>query len=432
MTHFFRRFSLTACLILGFVSVYTQDGQQLLNLPGFSASNIFQPAYMTPLGENVWRIGLDFGVSYLSNAIPSTWLNQEDGFIDATEKTQFLDAFSERTDLWSSINGQVQVQREWNGNTFSLGYRQGFDLKATIPGEDLPQLILNGNAGYQGQTKNGSDLIFQNINTRSLQLGYARTFGPDDQIRWGIMVSPLQGINGTFLDINQASLYTGPAGDSVFLAANYDTFDATSGFGISLNTGVDWKLNDVLRISAGVNNLGFLNWQGNSRQVNASFGTAGVDAGPLFRDLFPLNDSLFRLDTLNQMFLPDAEAAEFRQNLLPSFFAGIGANLGQINLFGAVRWQQWLDGRTIPSAFLSGIYRFGAKEGASSYRYRVGLTFSSDPWQALGIGAMGSAAVPIGESWITVFVVADQLNGYLSPDTGTRSSVRGGVVVMLP
>lgn len=432
MTYLLRRFSLTACLICACAFGYSQDGQQLLNLPGLSASNVYQPAYMTPMGENIWRVGIDFGGNYFSNSIPSAWLNQEDGFIDEAEKTQFLDAFSERSDIWSSVNGQLQIQREWKGNTFSLGYSQGFDLKATIPGGDLPELILNGNAAYQGQTKDGADLVFQNSNTRSLQLGFARAFGPNDQIRWGIMVNPIQGINGTFLDVNQASLYTGPAGDSLFLAADYETFDATSGFGVSLNTGIDWKVNDVLRISAGVNNLGWVNWQGNSRVVNASFGTGGVDAGPLFRDLFPLNDSLFRLDTLNQMFLPDSEAGEFRQNLLPSFFAGLGANLDQIDLFGAVRWQQWLDGRTLPAAFLSGSYSFGRlNDEGPFYKYRIGLNLSSDQWQAFGIGAMGSAAFPVGDTWITVFAVADQLNGYLSPESGTASSVRGGIMIVL-
>lgn len=433
MNRSIQRFSPIIFLLVFSIHGFSQGYQQLLNNPGLPAATSIQPAYLAPLMEGALRISIDGGTSYQSTAIPLNWLNQDDQFLDETEKIQLLDAIDGREDLWSNLSGQILIQKNIKGHRLSIGFSQNIDLKATIPNGDLAELALYGNAGFQNQTKSGQDLQLLNSTTRNLQLGYARTFGASGQIRWGVNVNGIQGVNISQFDLQNASLYTGPDGDSVLLQATYGNFNGNSGWGFSAATGLEWKINQVLRVNAAISNLGMINWSGSGRSVNASFGTSGVDAGPLFRDLFPLNDSLFRLDTLNQQFLPDQTEQDYAQSLLPRGHIGIGYSYDQWDLFGAIHWQAWLGNAVIPAASLSAMYSFQktTPSGISQDAFSLGLNFSTNQWQTLGLGAMAKGVIPVGDDFITIYAMADQLQAYLSPENGTAGSVRGGILYLL-
>lgn len=412
---------------------FSQSYQQLLNNPGLPAATSIQPAYLAPLMEGPLRISIDAGTRFQSTAIPLGWLNQDDQFLDETEKNQLLNAIDGREDLWSDFSGQILLQKNIKGHRLSIGFRQTVGLKATIPNGDLAELALYGNAGFQNQTKAGQDLQLMNSTTRNLELGYARTFGSSDQIRWGINITGIQGVNMSQFDLQNASLYTGPDGDSILLQAEYSNFNGNSGLGISAATGLEWKINSNLRINAAISNLGIVNWDGSGRSVNASFGTSGIEAGPLFRDLFPLNDSLFRLDTLNQQFLPDQTEQSYSQSLLPRGHVGMGYSYDNWDFFGAVHWQAWLGEKVIPGASLSAMYSIQKTSAYGSPQdvFSVGLNFSTNQWQSLGLGGMIKGMVPIGDDYLTIYAMADQLQAYLSPDKGTAGSVRGGIIYLL-
>lgn len=435
MNRSIQRFSLIIFLLVLSINGFSQGYQQLLNNPGLPAATSIQPAYLAPLMEGALRISIDGGTRFQSTAIPLSWINQEDQFLDGTEKAQLLDAIDGREDLWSNVSGQVFVQKNIKGHRLSIGFSQIIDLKATIPDGELAELALYGNAGFQNQTKSGQDLQLLNSTTRNLQLGYARTFGASEQIRWGVTLSGIQGVNISQFDLQNASLFTGPDGDSILLQAEYDNFNGASGWGIAAATGLEWKINHSLRINAAISNIGLVNWNGSGRSVSASFGTSGIDAGPLFQDLFPLNDSLFRLDTLNQQFLPDPTEQTYSQSLLPRGHIGVGYSYGQLDLFGAIHWQAWLGEKAIPGASLSAMYSFQKTStytyGSSQDVFSVGLNFSTNQWQRLGLGAMAKGVIPLGNDFITIYAMADQLQAYLTPENGTAGSLRGGILYLL-
>lgn len=433
MNRFIQRFSLIIFLLVFSLTGFAQGYQQLLNNPGLPAATTIQPAYLAPLMEGALRISIDGGTRYQSTAIPLSWLNQEDQFLDETEKSDLLNAIDGREDIWSDFSGQLLIQKNIKGHRLSIGFSQIIDLKATVPNGELAELALYGNAGFQNQTKSGQDLQLINSTMRNLTLGYARTFGSSEQIRWGVNVSGIQGVNISQFDLQNASLYTGPDGDSILVQAAYENFNGNSGWGVSVATGVEWKINQSLRVNAAISNVGIVNWNGSGRSVNASFGTSGIDAGPLFRDLFPLNDSLFRLDTLNQQFLPDQTEQSYSQSLLPRGHIGVGYSYEQWDLFGAIHWQAWLGERVIPGASLSAMYSFQKTSTSSSPQdvFSIGLNFSTNQWQRLGLGAMAKGVISIGDDFITIYAMADQLQAYLSPENGTAGSVRGGILYLL-
>lgn len=433
MNRFIQRFSLIIFLLVFSLTGFAQGYQQLLNNPGLPAATSIQPAYLAPLMEGALRISIDGGTRYQSTAIPLNWLNQEDQFLDETEKSDLLNAIDGREDIWSDFSGQLLIQKNIKGHRLSIGFSQNIDLKAAIPNGDLAELALYGNAGFQNQTKSGQDLQLMNSTMRSLTLGYARTFGSSEQIRWGVNVSGIQGVNISQFDLQNASLYTGADGDSILVQAAYENFNGNSGWGVSVATGVEWKINQSLRVNAAISNVGVVNWNGSGRSVNASFGTSGIDAGPLFRDLFPLNDSLFRLDTLNQQFLPDQTEQSYSQSLLPRGHIGVGYSYEQWDLFGAIHWQAWLGERVIPGASLSAMYSLQKTStyGSPEDVFSVGLNFSMDQWQRPGLGAMAKGVLSIGDDFITIYAMADQLQAYLSPENGTSGSVRGGILYLL-
>lgn len=433
MNRFIQRFSLTIFLLVFSLHGFSQGYQQLLNNPGLPVATSIQPAYLAPLMEGPLRISIDAGTRYQSTAIPLGWLNQEDQFLDETEKSQLLNAIDGREDLWSNFSGQIFLQKNIKGHRLSIGFSQIIDLKATIPNGELAELALYGNAGFQNQTKTGQDLQLLNSTIRNLQLGYARTFGSSEQIRWGINVTGIQGVNVSQFDLKDASLYTGPNGDSLLLQTSYENFNGNSGLGVAVATGLEWKINTNLRINAAISNTGLINWAGSGRTVNASFGTSGIDAGSLFRDLFPLNDSLFRLDTLNQQFIPDQREQSYTQSLLPRGHVGMGYSYDNWDFFGAIHWQAWLGERVIPGASLSAMYSLQKTSASGSPQdvLSVGLNFSTNQWQSLGLGAMAKGVVQVGDDYLTIYAMADQLQAYFSPDQGTAGSIRGGILYLL-
>lgn len=434
MNCFIQRFSLCTLLLAFSTHGFSQGIQQLLNTPGLPASTTIQPAYLAPLMDGPLRISLDAGSQYQSTTIPMGWLNQDDSFLDDTEKNDLIGAIDGSEDLWSDFSGQLLVQKQIKGHNLSIGLRQVVDIKATLTGSNLAELALYGNASFQDQTKSGQEVQLLNSTTRQLQIGYGRSFGQHDQIRWGATLTGIQGASMSRFDLQHASLYTGPDGDSVLLEAAYESFNGTSGLGFSVGTGIEWKINSSLRAQAAISNLGLINWNGTGRSVDASFGTSGIDAGPLFSELFPLNDSLFRLDTLNQQFLPDPSEQSYTQRLLPQGHIGVGYRYQQLSLFGSVHWQAWLYNRIIPSAAISAMYGFGKageKESSGYDVFSIGGTLSTSQWQTFGVGAMAKGVLEIGDDFLTIYVMADQLQAYLMPDQGTSGSVRGGILYLL-
>ncbi len=413
---------------------YGQGDQLMIANSGLSASNPLQPAHLAPLGPGATRVGIDFGTHFFSTDIRYGWLDQPDQFLNEAEKSAIIDALAERSDLWVGAAGQVQVQRNIEGHRLSLGYRQGLDLKASIDGQDLARLVLNGNAPYQGQTLAGEDLRFQRVTTRELQLGYARAHGDREQFRWGIHFSGIQGISGQFFQVNPSSLYTGPDGDSVLLNADYEEFAGQSGWGFSGAAGVEYQINPMLRVQAALGNLGSIRWRGSGRMVDASFGSAGIEGGPLFRHVTSLNDSLFELDTLNQLFLPNRSEGSYVQRLLPRGHVAAAVRMNHWEVMGSVLFQQWLDGRVLPGASLSVMYGFFKEGGMADINsqmpfLRLGANLSMNQWQQFGLGAVARGFLHLADShFLSLYAMADQLQAWVMPQSGTAGSVRVGVM----
>ncbi len=418
---------LVVCVILPLLG-RSQDIQQMIALPGLTAGTTAQPAHLAPLAEGVFRVGIDGGTQYHSTAFPYGFLSQPDGFLDEAEKLNWIAALSDRNDFRSTSGGQIQIQTKFRGHSLSLGYAQNIDLAAVVRGNELAELALMGNVAFQGQTVTGQGVALQLGRSQQLQLGYARSWGKEGQLRTGIHLGLIHGMNFQSFQLEELNLYTALDADSVSLQTAYQLFEGNNGWGAAATLGIDWKITPQWHVEAAAGNVGGIRWNGEGREVDAFLGTAGIDGGPLFRNILPLSDSLFRLDTLNELFLPAMVAASQTQQLLPRGHVGLRYTLPHWNFFGAFHWQYALQSRVIPTGAVSVQYLFTEAAHPDIELAALGIHLSSSPWQALGLGAMARGRIRLNDQrFLMLYVMADHLQGWVLPEEGRAVSLRGGI-----
>lgn len=158
--------------------------------------------------------------------------------------------------------------------TFSDVFSNRFDYS-----KDFIDLIWNGNAKFAGSYANLNNVRLNSTYYRSLTFGYTREIND----KWTIGVRPkiLFGLLNVTTKTAQASLYTDPNGFELSGNVKYDVY--TSGyiedtsdnsvlingkdilnlknFGLGLDAGVSYKVNDKLTLSANIKDLGYIRWK---------------------------------------------------------------------------------------------------------------------------------------------------------------------------
>ena len=110
----------------------------------------------------------------------------------------------------------------------------------------------------------------------------------------------------------------------------------------------------------------------------------------------------------------------------------MGFHQGPVRIFGAFHLQQWMGGEYLPSGSLSAMYGISKSSDSSVDVASFGLNVSSSRWQAFGFGAMAKGVISIGENqFVTLYLMADHLQGLVTPDTGRALSVRGGLLYVI-
>lgn len=418
-----------ACFALTGLAV-AQSPRQILLPSAYPAQMTVHPAMLASMAEGVIRVGVDGQFQFANTAVPFSWFDQADGFLDTDDKNTLIDGIQGRERLFSELGGQVQVQYGHStGTAFSVGYAQWQTIAGSLADADLARVALNGNASYQGQTLAGENAYFSQTRHQELQLGMAKALGL--KVHLGAQLALINGQSGRFAELTSFSLYTGPLGDSVRLAANYLDRIGEQAWGGHLALSGTWLISDRLNLEAGVHQLGFLRWQGTERTADASYGTSGLDGGPLFDNLFPFSDSLFRLDSLTQLFLPDPVDASWTRNFLPQAFVGVRWKSDNFKALALLQGQSWPDGQWVPTVSLSALYQVNKPKDSYYELGSIGLSMSSSPWQPLGLGIMAKGVIPVvANQYVHLFVFADDLQGWVL-SSGRAASVRAGLMYVI-
>jgi hypothetical protein len=188
--------------------------------------------------------------------------------------------------------------------TMIVGYhhRQMRILKAP---KDAFQTVFYGNARFEDQTADFSNITFQNHIYNQYSVGISKKISyPKYQMEFGVVGSLLQGINHLYLNTNTTSIYTAPDGE--YLDIKYDLtfngakegavkFTELNGVGASVDMHLAFMNNNKWRVALDVMDIGQMIFKKNPYNYT---GTKDVRfQGIVLPDLLTFSPQTF--DTLN-------------------------------------------------------------------------------------------------------------------------------------
>jgi hypothetical protein len=283
----------------------------LYNYTGISLNNPFNTTWREGAHN---RITIDFDYFNNSNAAPA---NLTYAFLFKNEITNGMKDLTNsrikkdlRYDDYMKTGLTYQHHFDkWNG-TVILGYYHRQLRNISAPKEAF-ETVFYGNARFEGDTANFSNLNFSNNLYNQLSLGIHKQIDYGKyQMSLGIVGSFLQSFNHQEIRTNEAWIYTAQDADS--LSINYD---------LSMNLGKE-----------GATKFFELNGAGASVDFNLSF--ANKDKWKLAIDLFDVGYMTFRKNPVNYS---GQKFVVFKGITLPSLIDFSPSTFDTLNLDSALR-----------------------------------------------------------------------------------------------
>jgi hypothetical protein len=299
------------------------------------------------------------------------------------------------------INSNVQLfylGLKVNKNYFSLSLNERVEAGITYP-KTFVQLLAAGNGAYEGQLLAFDGLGFRAQAYHELAAGYGRDI--TDKLSIGVRAKFLSGVAGIDVENISAGLLTST--DSLYLyssafninMAGYDLIDdsgdifqsatAFKNIGFALDVGAHYWISDKLRVSMAVNDLGVINWDNGTRQLQfdeVKYSFKGID----FIDVLDQNsdpDLLTQeIDSLQELFEPEkVDGIGYKTKLAPKFYAGGSYHLGKHHTFGATFYGDVFKGTFKPAFGLSYNLQLG-----HIWTIGINASYRNSSFSNIGIG----------------------------------------------
>ncbi len=299
------------------------------------------------------------------------------------------------------INSNVQLfylGLKANENYFSLSLNERIEAGLTYP-KTFVQLLAGGNGAYEGQL-----LAFDGLGLRAQAYHeLAASYGRDinDKLSIGIRAKFLSGVAGIDVDNISAGLLTST--DSLYLyssafninMAGYDLIDGTDDIfqsatafknkGFAVDIGAHYWVNDKLRVSMAVNDLGSITWDNNTRQIQfdeVNYSFTGID----FLEVLNQNNDpdllTQEIDSLQELFEPDTvNGISYKTKLAPKFYVGGSYHVGKHHTFGATFYCDVFKGTFKPAFGLSYNLQLG-----HIWTIGINASYRNSSFNNIGIG----------------------------------------------
>jgi hypothetical protein len=304
--------------------------------------------------------------------------------------------------------------------TFDIGPR--YSMQFFYP-RDLLGLAWKGNGheDYLGKRVSFDNMGVEIMLTNEISAGYSYRF--KDKVTLGVRARMIQGIANIHMERSTFGLTT-DADDfgltvdldykinmsaplvnfDSLLKGKFETFNQEAILDLGLeylkqNTGFAWDfggswfIRERLLLSASVNNLGYVDWKGNtfSVQSKGTFQFDGFDFAPFVQG-DTAADAMFAelLDSLMQVFKVETVQQGYRQILTPTVQFGAGLYLTKDDVVGFHLRNQFYKGIWFPKLTFSYNHRFGrvlslsasyGMERGNFTNLGVGLALKMGPFQ---------------------------------------------------
>jgi hypothetical protein len=251
--------------------------------------------------------------------------------------------------------------------------------------------------------------------TRESKLGF--TTDADD---FGLAVDMDYQANMTFPQINYDSLFNGGKvefDNDALLQDGYRYLMNNRGYSIDL--GGSWLLMDRFHFSAAVNDIGYIDWNGNPGNLRAkgSFSFEGFDVTPYFTDeknWDELSEEL--MDSLKGAFTFETTQVAYRQWLNPTVYAG----------FGIVTFGKDQASVLLRNKFYKGLWY---PKLTLSYNLRVGRVLNVAASYGLERGSLANIGVGLGVKLgpMQYFIITDNALAFMDPFSAKTMNVVTGL-----
>ncbi|MDX2249068.1 MAG: DUF5723 family protein [Bacteroidia bacterium] len=297
----------------------------------------------------------------------------------------------------------------------------------------LPELAWYGNAGFVDQTLPVAP-DFQVSAWHEIGAGLVFRKG---KLQIGTRLKYLVGLANVSAGMAEASLTTSPEIYQLQLQVNYEVqtsiFDIgslenfnpqfefkpfTGNHGFSGDLGLEYALNDRIKLSASVIDLGFINWTDQAKIYHAegSLSFEGLDVAEVFeQDSFNINTVL---DSLFSDIQTEETAGTFRTSLPTRIYiGGTFAPIKSLRL-GGLYYSEFYRGKVFPAFVVSASKDLGKILTA-------GLTWSVRNRRFDNLGA--NLLLKLGP--IVLFATTDHLSSFLRPTESQQVNLRLGLNV---
>ncbi len=321
-------------------------------------------------------------------------------------------------------------------NYFSFRIADAGSFNTTITKETVQFLLYgNGSEEFLGKT---IDLSGNGINFsyyREYALGYTRSI--DEKINVGINFKLLNGIADITTKDLSLTIYTDPSDFTITSTSNIDISTSLpediegslvdikpdgSNPGFAFDFGGQYQINDQWSVSAGVLNIGFINWKSNLKNyTSTNSGNEFVFEGYNLNDFF--EDKEFNKDLLNKLLDSIADeigvtetALEYRSNLPAWLNLNANYNLTPSDQFGVLFRNRFLKNQSWTTFTLAYTHSFNEKA-----KILVSNTFTKGNYFSPGLGVSANLGP------VQLFLISENVTAPIFVNTTKLYSFHFGI-----
>lgn len=348
-----------------------------------------------------------------------------------------------------NTNNQVDIQGSASllflglnlKNSFmTLSFNSRIDGGFSFPGSALELIITGPNSDQTGsKTIKLNDFDLKASAFNELAFSYNREL--NDKLVVGGKVKYLQGLVNLNLDGLNGQITTNI--DSINISSNPWSFqtsgldtigNASSGYflfqnknvGFAFDFGAQYKINDNIKVSASVLDLGSITWKEDVKTYEfdaVDYTFDGFDFLEIVKDDGTVDDSILdqELDSLETALDPtELEGGQYKTPLTGKFYLGGTYSLMEMHTFGAIFYGKVFKSRLVPAMALT--YNIALGEildlGVSaSYRNKTFGNFG------VGLSVKGGP--------IQLYALGENFESLFYPSRARTVGIRGGLVLSL-
>ena len=399
-----------------------QFGLNLASLPNHPNSQWMNPAHISQ--QSFTHIQLDAsGNFWLSNnRFDLVELVREGNFLSNSTKDAILSQLNEDNRFQQGSEARILLNFKLGQQNWLVSYQRGQSLFIGVEDSVSAGLFLRGNAPYAGMEISDDEVAWRSLSYQAFGVGSSWEY---DNFSWGVHLKLLQGIRTQWVDELAYTLFTAQDGSSISLDAQYSTLGTLTdnqGWGVGMDLGLQYVVDEYQRIEASVNSLGNIRWEGSKSENDVSIDYEGV----LWDNFLTNSGSTSNLalgDTLQELLFPDSVQTTFNTPF-PSF-ARIAYHKGLLStgLWGITLIQglsNWAPQTPLPLLNVS--YARGGKYVKGGINGYVG------GMEGYGLGLWGEGDIPFkDESHIGIYLSVPNVLGLAIPEISRGLDVRGGL-----